>query len=164
MAQQHRKIRLSQDAAIVLGLARTAVPFAGTFEDEAERWVRVLRMHGQVGMAMQALGVGEAPLETNAVPRAIRITHKRDSSGRVVSQVELRAFDLADERGGELVSTVDVFFALLDVYGGTLDRALYVRGTTRGELTSALSDNGHTVPAPYAGTPSGRFVRPLAQA
>jgi hypothetical protein len=58
--------RISQDAAIVLALADTAVPFAVSMEDEAERWVRVMRMHGQVGAALQALGVGEAPLETPA--------------------------------------------------------------------------------------------------
>ena len=58
--------RISQDAAIVLALADTAVPFATSLEDEAERWVRVMRMHGQVGAALQALGVGEAPLETPA--------------------------------------------------------------------------------------------------
>ena len=66
--------------------------------------------------------------------------------------------ELTAERDGDLVSTVDVFFALLDVYGGAFDRALYIRGTTRIELTSALSANGHPVPAPYGGgTPAGRF-------
>ena len=58
--------RISQDAANVLALADTAVPFAVSLEDEAERWVRVMRMHGQVGDALQGLGVGEAPLETPA--------------------------------------------------------------------------------------------------
>lgn len=150
------RIRLSQDAAIVLGLARTAVPFAASFDDEAERWVRVLRMHGQVGLAMQALGVGEAPLETDAAPHAVRITRRREDPGRVVSEVEERATELAAERGGTLVSTVDVFFAVLDVYGGTFDRALYSRGTTRVELISELYENGSPVPAPYGG---GRFLR-----
>jgi hypothetical protein len=156
MLEQQTGIRLSQDAAIVLGLARTAVPFAASHEDEAERWVRVLRMHGQVGLAMQALGVGEAPLETTAMPRAVRITRRHDTSGRMVGEVERRAIELTAERDGDLVSTVDVFFALLDVYGGTFDRALYTRGTTRVELTSALSANGHPVPAPYGGAPAGR--------
>src|SRR6266496_4126392 len=104
------RTRLSQDAAIVLGLARTAVPFAGSFEDEAERWLRVLRLHGQVGLAMQAIGVGEAPLETPAAPRAVRITRRRGDGDRVVGEFEERALELAAERGGELVSTVDVFF------------------------------------------------------
>ena len=150
------RIRLSQDAAIVLGLARTAVPFAASFDDEAERWVRVQRMHGQVGLAMQALGVGEAPLETNAAPHAVRITRRRENAAAVVAEVETRALELAAERGGTLVSTVDVFFAVLDIYGSSFDRALYSRGTTRVELITELHENGSPVPAPYGG---GRFAR-----
>jgi hypothetical protein len=150
------RIRLSQDAAIILGLARTAVPFAASFEDEAERWVRVLRMHGQVGLAMQALGVGEAPLETDAAPHAVRITNRRENPGRIVGEVEDRALELAAERGGTLVSTVDVFFAVLDIYGSSFDRALYSRGTTRVELIYELHASGSPVPAPYGG---GRFAR-----
>ena len=141
--------RLSQDAAIVLGLARTAVPFAATEEDEAERWVRVMRLHGQVGLAMQALGVGEAPLESPATPRAVRLGQKRDRSGAVVEQVEARAMELAAERRAQLVSTVDIFFALLDVYGYAFERALYSRGTTRLELIQELCRDGFPVPAPF---------------
>jgi maleate isomerase len=33
------------------------MPFAHSAEDEAERWLRALRLHGQVGAALQALGV-----------------------------------------------------------------------------------------------------------
>jgi hypothetical protein len=144
-------IRLSQDAAIVLGLARTAVPFASTAEDEAERWVRVMRLHGQVGQAMQALGVGEAPLESPAAPRAIRLHQSRDHSGAVVADVEARAIELAVERRAQLVSTVDVFFAVLDIYSGTFERAMYARGVTRVELIGELSRDGFPVPAPYGG-------------
>ena len=53
---------LAPDAAIVLGIASTAMPFARTPHEEVERWLRVLRMHGQVGIALQALGVSEQPL------------------------------------------------------------------------------------------------------
>jgi hypothetical protein len=145
------KIRLSQDAAIVLGLARTAVPFAASVEDEAERWVRVMRIHGQVGRAMQALGVGEAPLESPAAPRPVRILQAHHSSADVVELVEHRAIELAAERRAALVSTVDVFFAALDIYGGPFERALYARGTTRLELIEELSRDGVPVPAPYGG-------------
>jgi hypothetical protein len=143
--------RLSQDAAIVLGLARTAVPFAASREDEAERWVRVMRVHGQVGQAMQALGVGEAPLESPAVPRAVRLLHDRMDSAVVVEQVEGRAKELAAERRAQLVSTVDIFFAVLDIYGTTFERALYARGATRVELIAELSRDGFPVPAPFGG-------------
>jgi hypothetical protein len=142
--------RLSQDAAIVLGLARTAVPFAASREDEAERWVRVMRLHGQVGLAMQSLGLSEAPLESPATPHAVRLNQKRNA-GEVVEQVESRAKELAAERRAQLVSTVDIFFALLDIYGYSFERALYARGTTRLELIQELCRDGFPVPAPYGG-------------
>lgn len=142
--------RLSQDAAIVLGLARTAVPFAAGREDEAERWVRVLRLHGQVGLAMQSLGLGEAPLESPAAPQAVRLSQKRDTT-MAVDQVEGRALELAAERRAQLLSTVDIFFALLDIYGYSFERALYARGTTRLELIQELCRDGFPVPAPYGG-------------
>ena len=142
--------RLSQDAAIVLGLARTAVPLAASREDEAERWVRVMRLHGQVGLAMRALGLSEAPLESPATPHAVRLGQTRDA-GQVVEQVEGRAKELAAERRAQLVRTVDIFFALLDLYSYAFERALYARGTTRLELIQELCRDGFPVPAPYGG-------------
>src|SRR5437763_12112018 len=130
---------LSQDAAIVLALADTAVPYACSIEDEAERWVRVLRLHGQVGRALQALGVGEAPLETTAQPRAVRLLRRRANGENVVEIIADRARELARFRGAEVIATIDVLFAALDVYGKALDRALYVRGTTREELIERLA-------------------------
>jgi hypothetical protein len=57
---------LAPDAAMVLGIAATAMPFARTPEAEAERWLRILRLHGEVGSALQALGVSEGPLQAVA--------------------------------------------------------------------------------------------------
>ena len=84
-------IGLSQDAAIVLALAETAIPFATSVEDEAERWVRLLRLHGQVGLALQSLGVGEAPLSTIAQPHAVRVLRSRPLGDDPVTDVTLAA-------------------------------------------------------------------------
>jgi hypothetical protein len=127
-------IHVSQDAAIVLALAETAIPFAASREDEAERWVRVLRMHGQVGGVLQGLGVGEAPLATIAEPAADRSDRGRTQ----VEAVGAAACRYAAGRGAKLVSTVDVLFAVFEVYGSAFDRALYVRGTSREELLERL--------------------------
>jgi hypothetical protein len=130
--------RISQDAAIVLALADTAVPFASSLEDEAERWVRVMRMHGQVGSALQGLGVGEAPLETPAAgPDEQGITPTLGKGA--VNAVGEAAGALARERGATLVTTVDVLFAAMELYGRAFDRALYVRGATREELLERLA-------------------------
>ena len=136
MERTERHLGLSQDAAIVLALADTAVPFAHSPEDEAERWVRVLRLHGWVGAALQALGVGEAPLETTAQP--IRLLRRRPPEENVVEEVTRQARSFALARGADAVCTVDVLFALFAVYGKTFDRALYVRGTSREELIERL--------------------------
>jgi hypothetical protein len=138
MEGQRSHIGLSQDAAIVLALAGTAVPFAHSPEDEAERWVRVMRMHGWVGATLQSLGIGEAPLETPAQPAAVRLLRRRPLGEDVVEMVSVKAREFALGRGAQAVCTVDVLFALFAVYGKVFDRALYIRGTTREELIERL--------------------------
>ena len=129
---------LSQDAALVLALAGTAIPFAHSAEDEAERWLRVLRLHGQVGIALQGLGVGEAPLMTP-------VDGRDDPSGsapfgrEIVDDVAHRAMIFAAGRGADRTGTVDVLFAIIDVYGRMFDRALFLRGTSRDELVERLA-------------------------
>ena len=138
MDDARNKMGLSQDAAIVLALADTAVPFASSPEDEAERWVRVLRLHGWVGTVLQSLGVGEAPLETPAQPKSVRLLRRRPLGEDVVEMVTQRAYEFARARRAGAVGTVDVLFGLFAVYGRVFDRALYVRGTSREELIERL--------------------------
>ena len=132
-------VGLTQDAAIVLALAETAIPFAISPEDEAERWVRLLRLHGQVGGALQALGVGEAPLSTIAQPHAVRVLRSRPLGEDPVTDVTQAARRLAGKRGARSAATVDVLFAVIGVYGKTFDRALYIRGTSVEELIGRLA-------------------------
>ena len=136
MTQTH--IPLSQDAALVVALAGTAMPFAHSAEDEAERWLRAMRLHGQVGVALQALGVGEAPLRTGSATEE----HGPGTPplGAVVPQaVTRRAEGFAEARHAETIGTADLLFAVLDVYGRLFDRVLYLRGTSRDELSERLS-------------------------
>ena len=128
--------RLSQDAAIALGLAGTSVLHARDEHDAAERWVRVLRLYGVVGTAMQALGVGEAPIDTAAAEPELR--HKPDKVPGADDVTE-RARDMALHRGAPAVGTIDILFACFDLYGAAFDRALYVRGTSRDELLERIA-------------------------
>jgi hypothetical protein len=136
-----RHIPLSQDAALVVALAGTAMPFAHSAEDEAERWLRALRLHGQVGAALQALGVGEAPLMTGSEAEV-------DGPGTppmgadVLDEVTQRATDFAAAREADTVGTADLLFGVFDVYGKLFDRVLYLRGTSREELTERLVGAG----------------------
>jgi hypothetical protein len=141
------KVGLSQDAAIVLALAETAIPFAVSREDEAERWVRLLRLHGQVGLALQSLGVGEAPLSTIAQPHAVRVLRSRPLGEDPVTDVTIAARRLASKRGARAAATVDVLFAVIGVYGRTFDRALYIRGTSVEELLERLPVTTESKPA-----------------
>jgi hypothetical protein len=138
MPVRKEELGLSQDAAIVVALADTAVPFAMSPEDEAERWVRVLRLHGWVGSALQSLGVGEAPLETSSQPDSVRLLRRRPLGEDIVQMVTDSARSFAVARAAGAVCTVDVLFALFEVYGKAFDRALYLRGTTRDELIGRL--------------------------
>ena len=146
MTAHQRHIPLSQDAALVVALAGTAMPFAHSAEDEAERWLRALRLHGQVGSALQALGVGESPLMTGS-----DADHSGEVDGTpafgpgVLEDVSTRAGELANARLATTVGTGDLLFAVLDVYGRLFDRVLYLRGTSREELSERLatSDSHH---------------------
>ena len=138
---QRRTIPLSQDAALVVALAWTAMPFAHSAEDEAERWLRALRMHGQVGITLQALGVGESPLMTGSEPPRKRPPGNRPFGPQVIERVAGGARLFAGARHAPTVGTGDVLFAILQVYGRLFDRVLYVRGTSREELLASLTEH-----------------------
>jgi hypothetical protein len=98
-----------------------------------------MRLHGQVGATLQALGVGESPLMTGS-------DHDQPEGGGtpnlgpdVLDDVTERASHFAETRGAETVGTTDILFAVLDVYGKLFDRVLYLRGTSREELIERLT-------------------------
>lgn len=132
-------IPLSEDAALVTALAGTAMAFSHCAEDEAERWLRALRLHGQVGSALQALGVGEAPLESEAVDDVCEEPASHPPLGEpALDQTVREAERRAIERNAQAVGTADLLLALLDVYGDPMDRALVSRGATRDEVIERL--------------------------
>ena len=137
----HPEPKLSQDATVVLALARTALPFARTRTQEAERWLRVMRMHGHVGAALQALGVGECPLDAPSdEPPGVRSgLGNRRNTADTIDLICRRAMEFARECDAECLGTVHVLFAVLDVYGWAFDHELYRRGTSRDELFSKLA-------------------------
>ena len=137
-------IPLSEDAALVTALAGTAMAFSHCAEDEAERWLRALRLHGQVGSALQALGVGEAPLERDATDPDVcdEPSSSPPLGGPAVDRTVIEAERRALERGAEAVGTADLLLALLDVYGEPIDQALEARGATSGEVIERLAAMG----------------------
>ena len=125
------------DAAMVLGMASTAIPFARSPAAEAERWLRILRLHGEAGTALQALGVSEAPLE--APPPGRRAAGTAGCRGQCDTVAERRREPPPCRPSG--VPTVGAratcCVAVMDVYGGDFDRVLRVHGTDRDEVLDA---------------------------
>lgn len=123
------------ETAMVLGIASTALPFAGSPEAEVERWLRILRMHGEAGAALQAIGVSEAPLEGAAEASAAGEALRED----VVGEVTERAVVVASRRGARQVGAGDVLVAVMDVYGSDCDAVLQAHGTDREEVLCRLA-------------------------
>jgi len=131
-----RHIPLSQDAALVVALAGTAIPFAHSAEDEAERWLRALRLHGEVGRVMQALGVSESSLSETDEP-----IHDTPPLGEsVLERVTRLAAVFTVERGADAMGTQDLLHAVLEIYGDRFEHTLYIRGTSGDELFQHVGD------------------------
>jgi hypothetical protein len=153
---------LAPDAAMVLGIASTAMPFACDREAEAERWLRLLRLHGEVGIALQALGVSEMAMplpgdepegerherggqheagdqhEAGERHEGERHEAGRGSDVDPVEAVTEHTVRIARERGAHGVATTDVLMAVMHVYGEEFDRVLRSHGTDREELLERL--------------------------
>jgi hypothetical protein len=138
---------LSRDAAMVLGLAGTALPFARTREDEVGRWLRVLRLHGDVAASLQSVGIGEAPLERPHKPVNSPGVGREPNGTDAVELVTERAGRIAEEHGAPSVTSTDVLRAVMDVYGEDFDRVLESYGSDRGELLERL-DRAAAAPPP----------------
>jgi hypothetical protein len=133
---------VAPDAAMVLGIASTAMPFARTADEEAERWLRVLRLHGEVGVALQALGVSEDSL----LPDHTDADRSADGlHSDAVTNIAEEAVKVADARSAAGVATTDVLVAVMRVYGAHFDRVLRAHGTDRDEVLARL---GVSLPAP----------------
>jgi hypothetical protein len=130
---------LAPDAAMALGIASTALPFARTPEAQAERWLRVLRLHGDAGAALQALGVSEEPLR--AVDQEDHPAAGANGAGAepdAVERIADGATQIAVSRGAGGVATSDLLVAAMQVYGADFDRVLQAHGTDRDEVLERL--------------------------
>jgi anti-sigma B factor antagonist len=129
---------LSPDAALVLGLASTAIPFADSRAAEAERWLRVLRMHGDASRTLNALGFGESAVAARALGPADAAAEAdpRDAVGLVAEW----ATRIAGERCSSTVGTIDLLAGVMAVYGGSFDRVLRAHGADPDELLERVRE------------------------
>ena len=131
---------LCTDAAMALGLASTAMPFAASRRAEALRWVRILRLQGEAARVLCALGVGEAPLPDSGAPDASDPAPQEDRDNRdSIAAVSELAVRLARSRGASMIGTGDLLLAVMRFYGPDVDAVLAAHGTDRDEVTARLA-------------------------
>ena len=139
LGQAHdRQPGLSADGAMVVGLASTALPFADTPVEEAERWLRILRLHGEAGQALTALGLSEAPLDDAPAPAAAEPRADGDSESDPIAAVVDHAKRAAVDRGSSTVGTADLLRGVMAVYGANFDWVLRTRGSDPAEVMEQL--------------------------
>jgi hypothetical protein len=140
---------LDPDAALVLGIASTAMPFARSSVDQAERWLRVLRLHGEAGAALSGLGVSEGRLEArDERANGERGEPANGEAGDAIALVSAEAGRIANHRGAQSIGTTDVLVAVMYVYGPEFDRVLEAHGTDRAQVLARL---GVELPDPGGG-------------
>jgi anti-sigma B factor antagonist len=127
---------LTADAALLLGIASTAMPFAQSPAEEAERWLRALRRHGESGAVLASLGVTESPV--SRLEERGRAEARRTDDADTVEIVGEHAGLLAAGRGAAKLATTDVLLAVMHVYGEVFDRVLEAHGVQREELAARL--------------------------
>jgi anti-anti-sigma factor len=128
---------LSPDAALVVGLAATAVPFAQSFGAEAECWLRILLPYGDLPLGdgqlpARDLPLGEGELAAAGVDAAdVRAPGHDHDAARAhadhrqrTDSVIAEATRIATGRGAPVVRTGDVLRAVAAIYGVAFERAL----------------------------------------
>jgi hypothetical protein len=129
---------LDRSAAVAVGLAGTAMPFAGSPEAEAERWLRILRVHGDASVILSSVGVTEAPQAEPEHDSGPPAEGRGDTEQDVLARVTDVARRRAGERGADAVDTSDLLMAVTRVYGDAFDHALRAHGSSRQEVLAVL--------------------------
>jgi hypothetical protein len=137
------RVELGSEAAIALGIASTAMGFALTPQESAEQWLRILRLHGKAGVALQALGVAEGRLKTTPAGPPQTEPLDQETGEQMLRQVTDAAFATAAGREDPVhrpahITTTDLLLAVMDVYGEHFDKALEAHGAQRDELLERL--------------------------
>jgi anti-sigma B factor antagonist len=130
---------LTADAALLLGIASTAMPFAQSVEEQAERWLRALRRHGESGAVLASLGVQETPVSRLDEGGRAQSLQPRDAEA--VAIVTEHAGLLAAQRGAQKLATTDVLMAVMHVYGEIFERVLTAHGVSCDELAARLESS-----------------------
>jgi hypothetical protein len=134
------QLELSRDATTVVGLAGTALAFAASVDEEVERWLCALRLYGEAGVVLQALGLDDEP--STGESRNVDPVGEVDVGGDRVAAVLTCSGQFATQRGSRSIGTPDLLMAVMQVYGGTFDSVLERRGIDRVQLLERWTGAG----------------------
>jgi anti-sigma B factor antagonist len=137
---------LSPAAAMAIGLVSTALPFADSPISEAERWLRVLRLHGEAGRALTTLGLSEAPVDDVTLVAPVSFDQPVGANDPIAA-VTAQAKRIAAERGSAAVGTGEILLGVMAVYGPAFDSVLRAHGTDRDEVMVHLGGTSGLIAA-----------------
>jgi anti-sigma B factor antagonist len=127
---------LTGDAAVALGIAATAMPFALSKQAQAERWVRILRQYGDAAIVLTSVGFSDEPIEGEA-DREIERPTGGLSEGSPAEVVTRRARQIAGGHGGP-TRTTDLLLAVMEVYQQELEQVLMRHEISSADLVERL--------------------------
>lgn len=135
-AATSRPLPLTRDAAVVLGIAATAMAFTDSADEQVERWLHALLRHGQAGVALASFGFTEDLTHAALAAGASRRTRPDDRY--VVSSVITRAQRIASDAGASKTGTSHLLLAVIERYRGHCDDVLASHGVDRDRLRALL--------------------------
>jgi anti-sigma B factor antagonist len=132
---------LTPDAAMVLGIAASAMPFARSSAEQAERWLRILCRYGDSASVLASLGITdelpEAPVErAEATGHPPARPVDRDPVATVTRSAEVAVHG----RGEAGVRPSDLLQAVMGVYGSEFEHVLMVHGVERADVVERLRE------------------------
>jgi hypothetical protein len=132
---------LTADAAMLLGIAATAMPFARSTGAQAERWLRILSRHGDAGGVLASLGIGDDRLEPFTEPADEHGQRLAQAfPGDPVATVTRCAQLVAHRLGASRIRPSDLLRAVITIYGSQFEHALMRRGVETKDVLERLGE------------------------
>ena len=129
---------LSEDAATVVGLVSTALPFTSGPDEEVERWLKALSRNGDAGFVLDAAGVRDRPAPEPQAPS--RSTSPRlPADADPVDAVTAYANRTVRSRGETTTRSTDLLEAVRDLYGDVFEEVLSRHSAEPGGALERLS-------------------------
>jgi anti-anti-sigma factor len=129
---------LSQDATTVVGIVSTALPFATTPLDQAERWLKALCRNGDAGFVLEAAGIGDRHADPSASSSSAADSPRLPPGVDPIDAVTAHAKALAGFRGDTTTRTTDLLQAVRDVYGRVFEEVLRRHVAEPGDVLQRL--------------------------